>query len=73
MCGKDVVLSAGCERSQLLGVEATFANMVISIATACGDNCKKSTLKKIAHTIYQIYFALLFCTYLALSAHYENI
>jgi len=44
MCGKDVVISAGCERSQLLGVEATFANMVISIATSCGDKCKMCTL-----------------------------
>lgn len=40
MCGKDVVLAAGCARSQLLGVEATFANMMITVATFCGDTCK---------------------------------
>ncbi|XP_060578871.1 uncharacterized protein LOC132735862 isoform X2 [Ruditapes philippinarum] len=37
ICGKDVVLAAGCARSQLLGVEATFANMMITVATFCGD------------------------------------
>ncbi|KAH3822673.1 hypothetical protein DPMN_124463 [Dreissena polymorpha] len=36
-CGKDVILNAGCARKQLLGVEAQFARMVISVATACGD------------------------------------
>jgi hypothetical protein len=40
MCGKDVVLTAGCARNQLLGVEATFANMMITVATFCGDSCK---------------------------------
>lgn len=37
ICGKDVVLAAGCARNQLLGVEATFANMMITVATFCGD------------------------------------
>jgi len=40
LCGKDTILSAGCERNQILGVEASFANMVIAVATACGDKSK---------------------------------
>lgn len=37
MCGKDVVLAAGCARNQILMVEATFANLMITMATFCGD------------------------------------
>ncbi|KAL3861972.1 hypothetical protein ACJMK2_007978 [Sinanodonta woodiana] len=36
-CGKNVIASSGCARNQLLGVEASFASIMIGIATACGD------------------------------------
>lgn len=36
-CGKNAVANAGCQRMQLLSVEATFANMMITTATFCGD------------------------------------
>ena len=39
-CGKNAVANAGCARMQLLSVEATFANMMITTATFCGDTCK---------------------------------
>ncbi|KAL4220842.1 hypothetical protein ACF0H5_019109 [Mactra antiquata] len=35
MCGKDVILAAGCARNQLLQVEAMFANIMITVATTC--------------------------------------
>ncbi|KAK3592447.1 hypothetical protein CHS0354_001566 [Potamilus streckersoni] len=36
-CGKNVIANSGCARNQLLGVEASFASIMIGIATACGD------------------------------------
>ena len=46
-CGKNVVANAGCARMQLLSVEATFANMMITTATFCGDKCKSiSVIRK---------------------------
>jgi hypothetical protein len=43
-CGKSVVTQAAgsstCGRTQMLMVEATFANMMITTATFCGDTCE---------------------------------
>ncbi|KAL4220843.1 hypothetical protein ACF0H5_019110 [Mactra antiquata] len=38
VCGKEVLIGASCSKSQLLQVEATFANMMITVATFCGDD-----------------------------------
>ena len=40
VCGKNVVVNANCERSELLPAEVTFAQMMLSAATFCGDKCK---------------------------------